>query len=116
MSGTNGDLPDISEVSDISEEDKKCMKEVKEVLEKHGKSSKFGLTLLHKHFPIGDDEILVEVCDEENRTLKTKPQKESEVDTENVIETNWRLDKEEAIVKCNEVCVMRGTDHRSRHH
>ena len=116
MSGIHDDLPDISEVSEVSKEDRECIKEVKEVLEKHGKSSKFGLTLLHSHFPVDEDEVLVEVCDPENRTLTAKPKKKSEVDTESSIKTSWRLDKEEALVECVKACVMRGTDHRKRHH
>mgnify|MGYP006896949243 CR=1 FL=1 len=116
MSGIHEDLPDISEVSEVSEEDKECIREVKEVLEKYGKSSRFGLTLLHSHFPVDEDEILVEVCDPENRTLTTKPKKKSEVDIEGSIKTSWRLDKGEAMVSCDKVCVMRGTDHRKRHH
>lgn len=62
-------LPDIEEVSPLSERDEACFREIKEILRQHDSLRRFGLCLLHEHFQTSDDEILVEVCDPETRTL-----------------------------------------------
>ena len=88
-------LPDISEVRPISEEDEICLNEIREVLMKHNSLNRFGITLLHGHFDISDDEILVEVCDVENRKLISSPMKREEVAKAKSIETNWRFDADQ---------------------
>ena len=85
-------LPDIDEVEPFNEDDEACLLELKAVLEKHGRLSKFGLTLLHSHFPMAEDEILVEVCDINNRTLTSKPMKTDRSDRNKAIQTMWRFD------------------------
>ncbi len=58
--GTVMDLPNIDEVSALSDEDRVCIDEIISVLEKHDRLKRFGLTLLHQHFPVEDGEILLE--------------------------------------------------------
>jgi hypothetical protein len=103
-------LPDISQVVPISEEDKTCLQAVEEVLRKHGALSRFGIALLHTHFQLGEDEILLEECDTDNRTLICKPVKISELN-EKTIQTIWAFDKsmEKA---CTKFCP---TDQWGRH-
>lgn len=53
-------LPDIDEVEHLSAADEPLMRELREVLGRHGAERRFGLMLLHEHFAIGEDEVLVE--------------------------------------------------------
>lgn len=103
-------LPDISQVLPISEDDEKCLQEVEEVLRRHGVLSRFGIALLHTHFQIAEDEILLEECDVNNRTLVCKPVKISHL-SEKTIQTIWAFDK--SINKaCTKYCP---TDQWGRH-
>lgn len=43
------------------------------MVEKHGKTRRFGAILLHQHFMLASDELLVEHCDIEQRVLTTAP-------------------------------------------
>jgi hypothetical protein len=97
-------LPDIDEVAPISEEDEACIREVKEIIERHGKLGRFGLTLLHNHFPIAEDEVMVELCDPESRTLTIRPVKKPELANVSLVETNWRLDIPGALAYCMQLC------------
>src|SRR4051812_15073087 len=69
------DLKDIDEVEPIGESDSECLAEVREVLKKHGKRDRLGVALLHKHFDMAGDEVLVEYSDKEERVLTIKPVK-----------------------------------------
>ena len=50
------ELTDIDEVERLSESDQACFDDIREALRKHGKLQRFGVTLLHSHFPVQDDE------------------------------------------------------------
>ena len=63
-----GKLRDITEVIPLSEKDDELIQELVAVLRKHNALDRFGLTLLHQHFDIGDDEVMVESTDIEART------------------------------------------------
>ena len=84
-------LPDIREVKPFSTEDMGCLNEIKAVLEKHNATSRFGLHLLHSHFELENDEVLVEDTDEINRVQTISPIKKSKI-PENAMFTNWRFD------------------------
>jgi hypothetical protein len=99
------ELPQIDEVKPWSRADQDLFDELASVLRKHGASSRFGITLLHKHFQLADGEILVEVCDADARTLTTRPQPRTDLGTTNVIETNWRFDLPNIVSQtCWSVC------------
>lgn len=86
-------LPDIMDVAPIGPDDAACLAELREILARHGALERFGLNLLHDHFAITDDELLVETCDHDNRTLTIAPMKAVDFPTDlNVIETNWVFD------------------------
>lgn len=96
-------LPDIDDVEPLCEEDEACLQDIKTVLKKHGRLSKFGVALQHSHFPMAEDEILVEFCDMNNRTLTSKPMKTDRSDRKNAIETMWRFDSiqgKQCLLKC----------------
>lgn len=86
------DFPDIDDVARRDESDAALFAELKTVLDRHGASSRFGVTLLHKHFAIGPDEVLVETCDAEARTLVIKPYPRALALARPTIDTNWRFD------------------------
>lgn len=73
---TTTTLPDITEVRPVDASDLPCLEELREVLERHGALERFGLNLLHDHFELDDDELLVEVSDPDTRTLTIRPVRE----------------------------------------
>jgi hypothetical protein len=78
--------------------------EVREVLKRHGVERKYGLALLHKHFDLADDEVLMEYTDIENRMLVTKPAPRSEASGGNAVETVWSLDSGNTTTLCVGFC------------
>lgn len=109
-------LPDISQVKPVSSEDEACLAEIREVLQKHNCLSRFGISLLHEHFDIRDDEMLVEVCDVENRKLISSPMKRSAIAGARAIETNWRYDTDKPQRICIESCLFLGGHHLGPYH
>ena len=116
ISTEHAGLLDIDEVKPLSDEDKQCFIELKEVLKRHGALQRFGVTLLHTHFPIYEGEVLVEECDEENRMLTLKPLKRSGFKEENVMQTNWRLDTNASVGTCTAYCLMDEGRHVDKKH
>jgi hypothetical protein len=108
-------LLDIDEVDARSQADDKCFAELRTVLERHNALGRFGITLLHQHFDIGDDELLVEEVDVESRTLTIVPVLRTEVMRTRVKETNWRLDSDVAMSVCTpyQFCYV---DNKNDHH
>ena len=106
---TWNDLPSIHDVEKTAQEDEQCLREIKAVLERYGKTSRFGITLLHQHFMLADDEVLVENCDIEKRTLVTTPMKTSESIVRNYIPTVWRFDGKNPSVCA--YCPTHGSQH-----
>jgi hypothetical protein len=95
-------LPDIKDAMPLGEEDRACMVEIRDVLRRHGALQRFGLTLLHRHFELAEDEVLVESVDAKNRIIRQLPRKISSVNTG--IETSWRLDMFKELQHCETVC------------
>ena len=71
-------MPDIHGVIEFSEEDTDCLKEIRDVLKKHNVMDRFGITLLHTHFDIAEDEMLLETTDVEQRTQLIRPVKKND--------------------------------------
>jgi hypothetical protein len=90
-------FPDIDDVSPISESDDVIFSEIRDVLARHNALERFGVTLLHDHFEIGEDEILLESCDPDTRTLVSRPVKMADLSQATMIETNWSLNSVAAI-------------------
>jgi hypothetical protein len=53
-------LPDIDQVIPMGPTDDQLMADLRCVLDQHGALERFGITLLHQHFDLGDDEVLVQ--------------------------------------------------------
>ena len=68
-------LKDIDDVEPLNESDAACFAEVRDVLKRHDRLNRFGLALLHSHFSLAPDEVMVESTFLEDRTLVTKPHK-----------------------------------------
>lgn len=86
------DLPTLTDVHELTQEDDSCLKEVQTVIEKYGLTSKFGVALLHKHFTIEDDEVLLERNDPKEKVLTSSPMKISELQKGDFATTIWRFD------------------------
>ena len=101
-------LPELDQASRLTDADRRCLDDVRDVLVKHGCLDRFGVNLLHKHFEVADDEILVEQVDWEGRRLVTKPVKVEVVRAamRSAYETQWHwrptLTREVALV-----CIVR---------
>lgn len=96
-------LPHIDDVEQIGDKDYEVLNEIKEILCKHNYTDRFGITLLHKHFELENDEILLEETDEENRTQKVYVEKKNDND-DNIIETMWKFGDD---IKAETICVRR---------
>lgn len=97
-------LRDIEDVPALSEDERACFSEVRAVLDRHRLLDRLGLCLLHKHFDVADDEVLLETCNVTDRTLLARPVKRSRLDETNVQETSWYLGTNAAMQGCKRVC------------
>jgi hypothetical protein len=70
-------LDHIADVRPIGDEDAACLEEIRSVLEKHGALSRFGVSLLHSHFSLAEDEMLLETTDLVKRQHLVRPVKRS---------------------------------------
>ncbi len=95
------DLDKLTDVEPLNDADLQCMAEVREVLKKHGKRERFGVALLHKHFEMDDNEVLLEYSDHQQRELVIKAVRKE--DAENTVPTIWMLldDEDRAVQYCN---------------
>ncbi|KJK57680.1 hypothetical protein UK12_14950 [Saccharothrix sp. ST-888] len=84
-------LPRFEEVEGLGPQDRKFVDDLVAVLEKHGNLDRFGLCLLHHHFPVAADEILVETHDLAARTLHVQVEKAAT--TEHTRPSQWRFVK-----------------------
>ena len=116
-------LKNIDKVAPRSSEDEACFLELKSVLQKHGKLSRFGICLLHDHFPVYERERLLEECNPATRILTIRP---VEIDSDKfgeTIETSWRLDVKSDISRptgnciayCKEIDGPNGKTHHASH-
>lgn len=106
------DLLDIADAQPLTEQDQPMVSEIYEVLKKYGAEKRFGLSLLHKHFDISDDEVLIESVNVETRTQTVRPYKNHEMQGYQFVETAWRLDTGKAVMNCK--CIKFGNAHE--HH
>ncbi|WP_077920566.1 hypothetical protein [Spirosoma sp. 209] len=99
------ELTDIHDVEPLNDSDYDCLTEIRDVLKKHGRQERFGVMLLHKHFDIASDEVLVEYTDIAGRMQTIKPEKKGST-LLNTIETSWILGDGDRIAMtiCNTRC------------
>ena len=92
-------LKDIDDVEPIGENDYAVLSELNQILLKHGYTDRFGVCLLHRHFDISHDEILMENTDVDARVSVLSVEKDD--DNSNTIEPMWRFSNDpQAVTKC----------------
>lgn len=82
-------LGSFEDAHGLGSNDKEFVKDLVAVLEKHGNLDRFGLCLLHDHFPVAEDEVLVEANDPETRTLHVSVEKASQ--SSHTKPSQWRF-------------------------
>jgi hypothetical protein len=99
------ELIDIHDVEPLGENDYGCLEEIRDVLKRHGKQERFGVMLVHKHFDVAADEVMMEYTDIASRVQTIKPIKKAEL-TGNSIQTSWILQDGgiETMLACNTQC------------
>jgi hypothetical protein len=93
----------LLEEARFTESDKVCFEEIIEVLKKYNLIDKFGIGLLHDHFPIKEDEILLECTYPDDKTIHTETIRRDDVKDVNHIETAWYFDKKSNKIICSQV-------------
>ena len=110
-------LKDLSDVDPLRPDEIEVLRDLRAVLARHGALDRFGVHLLHKHFDLAADEILVETADPEARTLVTRPQPTT--DDATTIETSWTFGSDDDVAKglinCWLTCRQFGTMHMPAH-
>ncbi len=107
--------PDIEDVAEFDTDDLECLREVRETLRRHGMVDRFGVTLIHSHFEIAADEILMEETDVASRTLRIRPIKLEEARKLDSRPTNWRFTEDETVVRAGCTCRRVGGNHQGDH-
>ncbi|AKJ10980.1 hypothetical protein ACWGLF_09285 [Streptomyces puniciscabiei] len=82
-------LPRFEEAEGLGPQDTEFVKDLVAVLAKYGNLDRFGLCLLHDHFPLSADEVLVETNDPEARTLHAHVEKAD--GTRHAKASQWRF-------------------------
>ncbi|MFF7367856.1 hypothetical protein [Streptomyces tricolor] len=82
-------LPRFEEAEGLGPQDAEFVRDMVAVLAKHGNLNRFGLCLLHDHFPLAADEVLVETNDVAARTLSVHVEKAHR--TRHLKASQWRF-------------------------
>jgi len=107
-------LADLSDVPALDLHDLACMAELREVLLRHGRLQRFALHLVHKHFELADDEVLVEYSDPLAREQLLRVERRDAEVLRGAIPTTWTLADAQPLVAC--VCAYRADHgHLGRH-
>ncbi len=72
-------LQDINDVRPIDGSDAACLLEIRDVLEKYGSLDRFGVSMLHSHFEVADDEMMLETTNVANREHWVRPVKKADL-------------------------------------
>lgn len=88
---TPSNFRDLLDIEPIGPHDQDCLDEIRAVLARHEKLDRFGLCLLHSHFDMASDEILLEESDSDGRCMTIRPAKVADIVPEDVVFTNWSL-------------------------
>ena len=93
--------PIITEEEALSDDDLACLSEIKNVLERYDRVERFGVSLLHSHFPLAENESMVETTDAGTRTMTQSPQVLDPSDI-SMVDTQWYLGASMplSLVKC----------------
>lgn len=67
----------IDDVRPIDDSDAACLEEIRLVLAKYGNLNRLGIALLHSHFQLADDEMMLETTNVGQREHWVRPVKKS---------------------------------------
>lgn len=107
----------IDDVEPISDKDYAVLEELRQVISKHGYENRFGISLIHKHYELSENEIALEETDEEARISTIRAA--DDPGAAKTIETMWRFAKSARGVTSVTQCVQRChymLGHKLRHH
>jgi len=107
-------LDHIADVDPISDRDAACLGEVREVLARHGNLGRFGVSLLHSHFDLADDEILMETTDLNRREQFVRPMKRTELENAGITAMTTVLTFDERGYRQYCGCDPRATGHHHK--
>jgi hypothetical protein len=110
------ELENIDDIEPIGDGDVECLVEIRDVLKRHGKMERLGVALLHSHFEVAGDEIMLESVDEESRTLTSRAIKET-ASGDNKVATILMLRDGDAaeMTWCREYCKRWAFGHAKTH-
>lgn len=108
-------LPHISEVRPLGAADQACLDEVRAVLEKHGALERFGINLIHRHFELSDDEVVLESTESTARRQIVEVRPRADLQGGNVIATQWVFGTRGNAMQCRGYCDYQDYGHRNRH-
>lgn len=83
---------DVEDAKNL-EQDQAVLDRIRDILLRHNKEERFGVALLHKHFPMAADERVLESFKPEVRNLVLSVVKERELG-QNVIPSVFRFNKQ----------------------
>jgi hypothetical protein len=107
-------LQDLRDVAPLDDADVACMHELRDVLARHGRLGRFALHLVHRHFELTENEVLVEYSDPAVREQRLRVEPRAGASLRNAIPTTWMFDAERPLVAC--VCASSdGKGHLGRH-
>jgi len=103
-------LTHIDDIEPIGEADRAVLEEIRDVILRHGYTDRFGICLLHRHFDIDPDEVLVETTDVDKRVSSIEVGRRDDTPSDRFIETMWHFksDKAKAGTECRLMCDYAG--------
>jgi hypothetical protein len=104
-------LQDLMDVKPINKGDYACLAEIRDVLNRHGKCKRFGVALLHNHFDMADNEMLIECSDKKGRVLTLRPTRKDQLKAgDKTLATMWMLldGDNKRMLHPQQHCVMSG--------
>ncbi|MGZ4727685.1 MAG: hypothetical protein ACXWB2_08205 [Acidimicrobiales bacterium] len=105
------DLEHIADVRPIDDTDGPCLEEIREVLSKHGALDRFGVSLLHRHFDLAEDEMMLETTDLTRREHMVRPVTQSWIEEHGVTMQTTVVSFDEFGYHQNCGCNPRATGH-----
>lgn len=92
----------------LSGDDAPVLTGIADRLRVYGKSERFGVRLIRNPLGLREDEVLVETCDLEHRTLRCSVDKRDDIRAGDTIETTWQWKPgpSEAGPTANQYCTM----------
>jgi hypothetical protein len=110
-------VKDIDDVEPLGEKDLECLSEVRDVLKKFNQLDRLGIALLHSHFDLGENEVLLERTSPSRRQLVLEPVPAGQTGA-NDVGTIWMLHDEDATTMawCRSYCARGIIGHYPDHH